>query len=499
MTGSARYLSILAIVGFTALVFSAYPALAATAPTLGTAQSYGVLGHTTVTNTGPTVVNGDLGVSPDTAVTGFPPGIVTGTIHTADAAALQAQNDVTTAYNNLAGQTCDFGPFGPTDLAGQTLVPGVYCFSSSAANTGVLTLDAGGNNNAVWIFKMGSTLVTGPGSSVIVINGGQDCNVFWQVGSSATLDTTTNFVGNILALTSISLTTGATVSGRALARNGAVTTDTNVITPSMCRLTPTSAPTLGKGFSPFTTNMGGVSTLTITLTGSNTATLSGPLIDILPTGVTIANTPNASTTCDGTVSATAGGPNVTLSAGSIIPGACIVKVDVTAPLGGSYLNTLSANALQTDQGNNTFPAIATLIVTYQPLANISGMKFNDSNKNGINDGEQGLAGWTITLSGPVSATTTTDSSGKYKFTGLLPGTYTVSETQRGGWTQTAPKPVPPGTHTIVLKGSDVTGKDFGNFKKAPQLPPSPVPELSTLFLISTGIVGLLLMWRKKKD
>ncbi|HMB45060.1 MAG TPA: ice-binding family protein, partial [Candidatus Methanoperedens sp.] len=123
MTGSARYLSILAIVGFTALVFSASPALAATAPTLGTAQSYGVLGHTTVTNTGPTVVNGDLGLSPGTAVTGFPPGIATGTIHTADAAALQAQNDVTTAYNNLAGQTCDFDPFGPTDLAGQTLVP----------------------------------------------------------------------------------------------------------------------------------------------------------------------------------------------------------------------------------------------------------------------------------------------------------------------------------------------------------------------------------------
>lgn len=220
------------------LVLFASPALAATSPTLGAADSFAILGAETVTNTGPTIVNGDLGVSPGTAVTGFPPGIVNGTIHAADAAALQAQNDVTTAYNNLAGQTCDFGPFGTTDLAGQTLVPGVYCFSSSAANTGVLTLDAEGNNNAVWVFKMGSTLVTGPGSSVVVINGGQDCNVFWKVGSSATLDTTTNFVGNILALTSITLNTGATVSGRALARNGAVTMDTNTITASICRGPP---------------------------------------------------------------------------------------------------------------------------------------------------------------------------------------------------------------------------------------------------------------------
>jgi hypothetical protein len=138
-----------------------------------------------------------------------------------------------------------------------------------------------------------------------------------------------------------------------------------------------------------------------------------------------------------------------------------------------------------------------LTVNYQTLANISGMKFNDSNNNGINDGEQGLAGWTITLEGPVSATTITDSSGEYNFQGLLPGTYTVSETQRGGWTQTAPKS---GTHTVVLNGLDVVGKDFGNFKMPrPQLPPPPVPELPTLLLISTGIVGLLLMRRKRKD
>lgn len=224
------------------LVLFASPALAATSPTLGNAQSYGVLGGQTVTNTGPTIVNGDLGVSPGTAVTGFPPGIVYGTIYTADAA-LPAQSDVTTAYNALAGQACDSDLTGQ-DLGGLTLTPGVYCFSSEAQLTGTLTLDALGDPNAVWVFQIVSKLTTAPGSSVVVTNGGQDCNVFWQVGSSATLDTTTDFVGNILALTSISLNTGADVSGRALARNGEVTMDTNVITRSICRGPPPPIPEL---------------------------------------------------------------------------------------------------------------------------------------------------------------------------------------------------------------------------------------------------------------
>lgn len=143
---------------------------------------------------------------------------------------------------------------------------------------------------------------------------------------------------------------------------------------------------------------------------------------------------------------------------------------------------------------NTITASACL----EQTADISGMKFNDSNNNGINDGEQGLSGWTITLSGQVSDTTITDSSGKYSFTGLSPGTYIVSETQQGGWTQTAP--VSPGTHTVVLTGVDVTGKDFGNFKiSTPPLPPPPIPELPTLVLISSGIFGILLMLRKRKD
>jgi hypothetical protein len=225
-------------------VGSATNAGAQTAPGLGAASSYAVLGGQTVTNTGPTTIGGDVGVSPGTAVTGFPPGIVTGgAIHSADANALQAQGAVTTAYNALAAEPCTADLTGQ-DLGGMTLTEGVYCFSSSAQLTGQLTLNAQGNASAVFVFKMVSTLTTASNSSVQVTNGGVDCNVFWQVGSSATIGTTTQFTGNILALTSIALQNGASVSGRALARNGAVTMDTNHVGFSGCaESTATVSPT----------------------------------------------------------------------------------------------------------------------------------------------------------------------------------------------------------------------------------------------------------------
>ena len=201
------------------------------ASTLGSAASFAVLSGSTTTNTGLTTVNGNLGVSPGTAVTGFGPGLVIGgASHSADALAAQAQADTTTAYNTLTSQTCPAGnDLTGQNLGGRTLGPGVYCFSSSAQLTGTLTLDAQGNSNATFVFKIGSTLTTASASSVVLINGGSPNNVFWQVGSSATLGTTTAFVGNIVALTSITLTTGVVVSGRALARNGAVTMDTNTV------------------------------------------------------------------------------------------------------------------------------------------------------------------------------------------------------------------------------------------------------------------------------
>ena len=209
-------------------------------------STFSVLGGSTVTNTAaPTVVNGNLGVSPGSAVTGFPPGIVIGgSIHAADSAAAQAQTDLTGVYNSLATTACN------TDLTGQnlgglTLTPGVYCFTTSAQLTGTLTLDAQGNPNAVFIFKIGSTLTTASGSSVLPINNASNCGVFWQIGSSATLGTGTSLVGSIIALTSITLNTGASITGRALARNGAVTLDNNHVT--LCSGGPGLPPPLQPG------------------------------------------------------------------------------------------------------------------------------------------------------------------------------------------------------------------------------------------------------------
>jgi len=199
----------------------------AEAPDLGTAASFVGLAASTFTNTGSGVYYGNVGVYPGTAVEGFPPGeVIDGEIYRGGPVPQQAQLDALAAYTVLAGQACDTDMTG-VDLGGQTLQPGVYCFDTSAQLTGDLILDAMGDANAVWVFQTGSTLTTASGATVGLINGGQALNVFWQVGSSATLGTTTRFSGNILADQSITLNTGAGLLGRALALNGGVTMDTN--------------------------------------------------------------------------------------------------------------------------------------------------------------------------------------------------------------------------------------------------------------------------------
>lgn len=195
---------------------------------LGTASGYDVLAGSDITNTGNSVLQDDLGLSPGTSVTGFPPGIVLGTQHITDTEAAQAQLDLTVAYLDAAGRTLDAVTVAG-DLAGQTLSPGLYKSATSLANTGVLTLDAGGDVNATWIFQMGSTWNSGVGSSIVLAGGAQAANVTWQVGSSATIDVGATFKGTILALTSITANTGADIEGRLLARNGAVTLDDNAI------------------------------------------------------------------------------------------------------------------------------------------------------------------------------------------------------------------------------------------------------------------------------
>src|SRR3984885_12410686 len=262
----------LAAAGAIAMFIASQPAIASTAPVgLGTAGSFAVLAGTTVTNTGPSTISGDLGVSPGTAVTGFPPGIVSnGTIHSADGVAAGAQSDLTTGYNDAAGRSPTANV--PAFIgAGQTLSPGVYKASSSLDVGGSLTLDAGGDPNAVFIFQAPSTLVTDSASSVILTNGAQACNVFWQVGSSATLGTDSAFSGSILALTSISVNTGDTIEGRALARNGAVTLDDDTITSPACEtMPPTPTPT------PTSTTPTATATPTSTISPTPTPTRPAP-------------------------------------------------------------------------------------------------------------------------------------------------------------------------------------------------------------------------------
>lgn len=275
---------------------------------LGTATGFAVLAGSTVTNTGPSIVNGDLGVSPGSAVTGFPPGAVNGSVHRADALARQARRDLTAAYDDAAGRTPFTSESG--DLSGQTLAPGVYKSTSGLRLTGRVTLDAQGDPNAVFIFQMAKTLITGSGSRVALINGALPCNVFWQVGSSATLGTDSRFNGSILALTSITATTGASVTGRLLARNGAVTLDRNTITRTVCSTATTVASVGSTTTAPSNTTSAGTPTGTATATATGTPTAAGTET-VTPSAPPITGTSTSSVTLTsgtGSPSASASSP-----------------------------------------------------------------------------------------------------------------------------------------------------------------------------------------------
>lgn len=213
---------------------------------LGTAKSFAVLAGSGITNTGATTLSGtggaNIGSSPTGTFTGATSVTTTGTKYVAaDPAVAQAQSDLLIAYNDAAGRTPSTAV--SADLGGQTLKQGVYKSASSLGLTGTLILDGENDPAAVFVFQAGSTLTTASGSKVQLINGAQPCNVFWQVGSSATFGTTTDFIGHVLALTSITANNGATFKGQLLARNGAVTLDTNTIVNDACTAVPTATPT----------------------------------------------------------------------------------------------------------------------------------------------------------------------------------------------------------------------------------------------------------------
>jgi hypothetical protein len=326
---------------------------AAQAPVgLGTAASFAVLSGATVTNTGPSIISGNLGVSPGSAVTGFPPGLVIlGTQHKADAVALDAQSDLTTAYNDAAGRT----PVTKVskDLGGQTLAPGVYGTASGLGLTGTVTLNGENNPNAVFIFQAGSTLITASDSTVALIDGAQPCNVFWQVGSSATLGTDTTFVGNVLALTSATVQTGTTVSGRVLARNGQVSLDDNVITlPSCTSTAPTTTTSPGGGSTTTTSPGGGSTTTTSPGGGSTTTTLLGSGGSTTTTspgggGSTTTTSPGGGTT---TTSPGGGSTSTTLPGGSTSTTTPGGSTSTTTPVGITITTLVTPTTIP---GNHT--------------------------------------------------------------------------------------------------------------------------------------------------
>ena len=406
-------ISLLSIIGFAAFLA---PSTAFAQISLGTAQNFGVLGGSTVTNTGATTVNGNVGVSPGSSVTGFPPGVVVGgAIHSNDAVAMQAQNDLTTAYNNIASTPCTVDLTGQ-NLGGLTLTPGVYCFTSSAQLTGALTLDALGNPNALFLFNIGSTLTTASNSSVTVINnGGSSCNkVFWRVGSSATLGTGTSFTGDILALSSITLTTGANTNGRTLARNGAVTLDTNNVNTcgvSLCPIitvNPASLPngSVGTPYSHTVSASGGTAPFTFSISSGALPTgliLNGATGAITGTPTTVGTftftiTATDATGCTGSrlytiTIASPGCPAIVLSPTTLPPGQVLVPyVQTITASGGTAPFTFAISGGALPAGLTLNPA--TGLISGTPL--VSGI-FNVTIRATDAVGCQGARSYTLTI------------------------------------------------------------------------------------------------------
>jgi type VI secretion system secreted protein VgrG len=435
----------------------------ATIPDLGTAGSFGVLAGSAVTNTGPTTVDGDVGVSPGTSVTGFPPGIATGTIHAGNAVAAQAQNDAATAYNNAAGQACDFDLTGQ-DLGGMTLIPGVYCFDSSAQLTGQLTLDGQGGRNSVFIFQIGSTLTTASNASVEVINSAEPCNVFWQVGSSATLGTNTDFAGNILALTSITLNTGAATQSGLYALNGAVTLDTNDIHACGFVQGPTSTPTAVSTDTAVAT-----STVPATATALPPTNTSIPVATNTPASTSTVAAINTATAVPSTATSIPGATNTPIPSATIVPTQTPGVINTPIPTSTSTrtpANTVVPNDTvvpnntpvpdDTVVPNDTATATALATNTVAPPTTAIATDTAISTPSGTVTG-------TATETATATSTSTTSTSAT-PTTAIAIGTTTVTATVESTPTQTPTIAMPGDTPVTTLTTTAPT--------PAPYLPPT---------------------------
>jgi uncharacterized repeat protein (TIGR01451 family) len=401
--GSVLALAAAALIGLPSV------ASAATTPVpLGTAANYAVLAGSAITNTGPTTINGNLGLSPGTSVTGFPPGTVTGTEDVADAAAGQAQNDLTTAYNDAAAESVDATI--PTELGGTTEAPGVYNSTAGTFSiTGTLTLDAEGDPNAIFIFQAASTLDTAAASTVSLIDGAQASNVFWVVGTVATIGANSSFQGNILAHTSITVGTGATIFGRALASDTTVTLDTDTITTPIPGLTLSITASAGSAAPGDTVTY----TLTIADTGNTPyagATVTDSLADVLDDATYLGGAVATSG------AATFTSPNLTWT-GDLSPGDSVTvtySVSVNDPETGNL--TLGNTVSSADPGSNclsgstdpqcrsSIPVVLGVLSITAPASASLGSAAPGTTASAslgivqVDDARAGLSGWTATTS-----------------------------------------------------------------------------------------------------
>ena len=345
---------------------------------LGAAQSFAVLGASTVTNTGTSAIVGNVGVSPGTAITGFPPGIITGgALQAGNALAASAHADLVTAYGEIAGEVSPpANDLTGTDLGGLTLAPGIYHFDTSAslAAATTLTLNAEGNPNARFDFQIGTTLITGSNSVINLINGAQADNVYFQVGTSATLGTDTAFEGNILADQSVTLTTGASMQdGRALALVGAVTMDTNLVSAAEADVSVTKTTAGG----PVVAGTTVAYTVTVANAGPNAAQ-SVALSDLVPADTTfVSDTQTSGPTFSLTTPATGGtgtinGTIATLAVGASATFSVVVLVSPSTPSGTTISNTANVSSATSDPNlaNNT----ATVTSVSSTLADLSAAK-----------------------------------------------------------------------------------------------------------------------------